>query len=190
VGNGGNDVSTTGEAILRGLRETRPIDKPSDLASILSRAESGQPKSVKEAKAELDRVPNGWENLGNVSKQALLLLVDGACSSNPVRGEAIRRQADALKVELAGPNSSTLERLLADRVALCWVAVNVEEMRHTMALSKNSDFELCEFFQKRLDHAHRRYLQSIKALAQVRRLQLPNVQVNIADKQINVQQTG
>ena len=44
-------------------------------------------------------------------------------------------------------------------------------------------------FQDRLDRAHRRYLSAIKALAQVRKMQLPAVQVNIAaqgGQQVNV----
>ena len=40
--------------------------------------------------------------------------------------------------------------------------------------------------RKRIDQAERRYLRAIKALVEVRRLQLPAVQVNIGDKQINV----
>jgi hypothetical protein len=38
--------------------------------------------------------------------------------------------------------------------------------------------------QRRIDKAHRRYLSSVKALAQIRKLG-PAVQINIAEKQIN-----
>jgi hypothetical protein len=41
-------------------------------------------------------------------------------------------------------------------------------------------------YQKWLDRAHRRYLSALKTLATVRRLLVPAVQVNIADKQVNV----
>jgi hypothetical protein len=37
-----------------------------------------------------------------------------------------------------------------------------------------------------MDRAHRRYLSAIKALALVRRLAVPVLQVNIARKQVNV----
>jgi hypothetical protein len=43
-----------------------------------------------------------------------------------------------------------------------------------------------EHYQRRLDHAHRRYLSALKALALVRKLALPVLQVNIAKKQVNV----
>ena len=44
--------------------------------------------------------------------------------------------------------------------------------------------------QKRLDHANRRFLSSIKTLAQVRRLLGPAVQVNLVDKQLNLMAAG
>jgi hypothetical protein len=37
-----------------------------------------------------------------------------------------------------------------------------------------------------LDRAHKRYLSALKALAQVRRLGVPRVQVNLGDKQFNI----
>jgi hypothetical protein len=37
-----------------------------------------------------------------------------------------------------------------------------------------------------MDHAHRRYLSALRALALVRKLALPVLQVNIARKQVNV----
>jgi hypothetical protein len=40
--------------------------------------------------------------------------------------------------------------------------------------------------RKRIEQAARRFLRAIKALAAVRRLQLPAMQVNIGEKQVNV----
>jgi hypothetical protein len=52
-------------------------------------------------------------------------------------------------------------------------------------LSCSSLFYLVrEFHQRRLDRLHKRYLSSIKTLAQIRKLG-PAVQINIAEKQIN-----
>ena len=39
---------------------------------------------------------------------------------------------------------------------------------------------------KRLDRAQRRYLAASKTLAQMRKLRVPAVQVNIGEKQVNV----
>ena len=42
-----------------------------------------------------------------------------------------------------------------------------------------------EYHQRSLDRAHRRYLSSVKTLAQIRKLG-PAVQIDIAEKQINI----
>ena len=47
-----------------------------------------------------------------------------------------------------------------------------------------------EFYQRRIDRAQKRFLSAIKALALVRRLQLPAVQVNIGEKQMNIVAQG
>ncbi len=41
-------------------------------------------------------------------------------------------------------------------------------------------------YQRRINHAHRRYLSAIQSLAQVRRLGGKPVQVNIGNQQVNV----
>lgn len=40
--------------------------------------------------------------------------------------------------------------------------------------------------KRRLDRAQNRYLSAIRALAVVRRLQLPTIQVNVAERHVNV----
>ena len=54
------------------------------------------------------------------------------------------------------------------------------------ATMKDIPLSVDEHYQKRQDRAHRRFLSSVKALAQVRRLLGPSVQVNIAEQQVNV----
>jgi hypothetical protein len=43
-----------------------------------------------------------------------------------------------------------------------------------------------EFMERRIDHAHRQYLATLKTLATVRRLAVPILQVNLARQQVNV----
>jgi DNA polymerase III delta prime subunit len=43
-----------------------------------------------------------------------------------------------------------------------------------------------EWSQTQIDRAHRRFVEGIKAMAQVQRLLSPVVQVNIAKQQVNV----
>jgi hypothetical protein len=79
-----------------------------------------------------------------------------------------------------------LERLLADRFAAGWLSLAVAEGTYHQALERGLGQPDDTFHQQRITRAQRRYLAAIKALAQVRKLGVPAVQVNIGDKQINV----
>ncbi len=58
----------------------------------------------------------------------------------------------------------------------------------TISMQNGSEMSLrqAEFHQKRISMAQNRYLAAIRTLAQVRRLGVPVVQVNIAEQQVNV----
>jgi hypothetical protein len=43
-----------------------------------------------------------------------------------------------------------------------------------------------DYHQRRMDAAHRRFLAALEALATVRRLTLPALQINVARRQVNV----
>ena len=57
---------------------------------------------------------------------------------------------------------------------------------HAIYTQNLGNFSLAQsdFHQRRIDKAHRRYISSIKALAQIRKMG-PALQINIAEKQIN-----
>jgi hypothetical protein len=82
--------------------------------------------------------------------------------------ESLTRAAAALKAEVAGPDPSTLERLLADRIVATWLQVN-----HADALvaqrSSASPAERREL-QRRQESAERRHQAALKQLALVRKL--------------------
>ncbi|RZA20266.1 MAG: hypothetical protein EOP10_18425 [Proteobacteria bacterium] len=100
-----------------------------------------------------------------------------------VRG-VFHRKIEKMKDELAGPNPTALESHLAERIALCSFRVSALEMQY----GKAESFKSRENIDKLLNSANRRYLESVKILAQVRKMQLPNVQINIGEKQVNVGQ--
>jgi hypothetical protein len=85
---------------------------------------------------------------------------------------------------LLGANASAVERLLVERVVACWLQVQEADIR--TAQTRDLSLRWADFYQKRMDRAHCRYLPAIKTLATVRRLAVPVLQVNIAKKQFNV----
>ena len=156
------------------------------LNALLPAANAGDRSALRELRSVLDTTPQLWLEVGNLGRQAELALVRVAAGDHPVAKEAFVRKLDTLRREVAGPHPSTLERLLADRVAIGWLALTLAEGTYHQALERGIDPADEAVYLKRVDRAHRRYLGAIKTLAQVRKLAVPAVQVNIGEKQVNL----
>ena len=88
-----------------------------------------------------------------------------------------------MRKDLDGPDPSPLERLLAERIVACWLQLQYVDAIYAQNLD-DMNMAQSEYHQRGLDRLHRRYLSSIKTLAQIRKLG-PAVQINLAEKQIN-----
>jgi hypothetical protein len=94
----------------------------------------------------------------------------------------IRAEFEYRRAELAGPSPSPLERLLADRVAVCWLHATLLTWYASRSNSGTSAVA-----QRQLDRAAWRLALAARTLAQVRRLQVPiAVQVNAEQAQVNI----
>ena len=102
--------------------------------------------------------------------------------------EAFRRRMKQMKKELGWETATPLERLLIERIVLCWHHLHDMETAYQRCLKESMSLEKSLYYQKVLDRAQKRHLAAIQSLALVRRLQIPAVQVNIAEKQMNVVQ--
>jgi hypothetical protein len=78
---------------------------------------------------------------------------------------------------------------LVERIVLCWAQVHYADTIYAQR-AKDLTFAQADYFQRRQDRAHRRYLHAIRSLATVRRLLFPAVQVNIGTQQVNVAGTA
>lgn len=71
-----------------------------------------------------------------------------------------------------------------ERVVLCWLHLHdAEGLRLQM---KEVTFQQEEFHQRRISKMHARYLSAIRTLAQVRRLRVSALQVNVEQQHIAV----
>lgn len=172
---------------VRSEKEIRAVSIPEDAAgqlALISRAIHGDKKAEAGAIAALRKHPD----LFHINyADAFAATVDLAGGGSPVRQEIIRNELTTLAREAVGPSPSPLEKILAERVAVCQMQLSIWERDYATSMGKGMSISLSEFKQRKIETAHRRLLSSIKALAQVRKLQLPNVQVNIGEKQINQQ---
>jgi hypothetical protein len=159
-----------------------PTD-PKELRKLLDLAQKGDEKTLP-AIHEMLKTPRWIEACGNLAKHAEDILIRKFAPKDLAVSVGLRRKLEVMQDELAGPAPTPLERLLAERIAACWLHVYHLE---TIYAGKDSiSLELGGYYQKSIDRAHLRYLSAIKTLATVRKLALPVLQVNIASKQVNV----
>lgn len=86
----------------------------------------------------------------------------------------MRQKLVGLKAELQGPTPTPVERLLADRVGVCWLQVHQLDVQSATGEAATPSPQGL-LAQKRLESANRRYLLAIKQLATVRKLLRPDL---------------
>ena len=126
-------------------------------------------------------------HLGDLRKATEEILLDAFIGDNlPLTRQGVVEKLDELRKELSGPESSPLERLLIERIVISWVQANHADLVAATAMKGEAGLKERQHHLKAQDRATRRFLHACKVLAQVRKLLGPNIQVNIAEKQVNV----
>jgi len=154
---------------------------------IMDRAREGDRSVLPQLREILDEAPDITRQLGDLEQTTRSAMLERTAGKHLARREAQSRFLEDLKAQIAGPSPTVLEQLLASQIVLCWQHLRYAETIFAQA----RDYTLTQedAYQKQIDRAQRRYLDAIKALAHVRKLNLPAVQLNIAEKgakQINV----
>jgi hypothetical protein len=148
--------------------------KPTDataaeaLQQLVQKAERGDEAALPELRRLLDREPGLWRFAGDLARIAEDSMIALAAGQNLLLRESLARSVAELKAELAGPAPSRLDRLLAERVAVCWLATTYSDAAYAQA--KGGPSPAVEHARRRQDSAGRRYAESLKLLATVRKL--------------------
>ena len=158
------------------------VEDKKELMALIARAQDGDRDALPLLREVLDKEPRiaGFVNLARDVERSIVEKISG---NDLFTQEAMPRNLKAMRKDIAGENPSPLERLLAERIGICWLELQYFEAIYAQNLG-NLTITQGDHNQRRIDKAHRRYLSSIKALAQIRKMG-PAVQINIADKQIN-----
>ena len=183
MGNGGVNVG-------RKRQQTTALTKKAgkEIGKLFRRAEQGDDEALAVVRKWFDDTPSACDKVGDWAQTAENSLVK-LTAKNPLIQEALHSKLNALRRKIGGPDPSPLEDLLARRIAACWLQVHYLETIYAVNVENNGlSGRWSESMQRSIDRAQRRYLSAIKALVQVRRLLGPMVQVNIAEKQVNIAQ--
>jgi hypothetical protein len=98
--------------------------------------------------------------------------------------DGCRAGMEEIKAGLGYESASAAERLLIDQIALAWLRVGEAEAMYSQTMSQSHNFDQAEYAEKRLTSCTKRYTHLLEALTRVRRLMIPNVQINIADNRL------
>ena len=122
---------------------------------------------------------------GDMGASAARVLIDAISGRDCMKREALNKSIDELTESLVG-DGHPLETLLVQLIACSWLQTHQATVYHTESLTRWTSQQEA-ILQRRQDRAQRRFLRAVKALAQVRKLLGSPIQINIADRQVNVQ---
>ena len=160
-------------------------------AALVRKTQKHKPrqKDVEALGRHLESHPELWRIAGDVAQHALVKLVDVVSGDQEALRASLQAGQSAMRKELGFPQASALERLLIDRVILCWLRLHHVDFRYTVALGNSIPLAQANYWESRLSAAQHRFLQACQSLARIRKLNLPTVQVNIGAKQVNIADT-
>ena len=164
--------------------EPKPERTPEELAELHRLADGGDARAFTELTALHHDSDDLWIEDGDLGARADRALMQLATTSEREEAELARYVA-RMRRDLDGPAPSTTERILVDNVVTCWLHLTYVQGRWAHAFKDGSATRLMDV-DPLLNGAQRRYLEAQKTLAQVRRLVVPVVQLNLAKHQVNV----
>ena len=144
---------------------------PSDFAELRQRANQGDPKAQSVLKQWLDSQPEVWRKIGDLAHHAQMEFTRLVTKGDFVFGEAIRRRADEMRREIAGPFPTPLELLVVERVVAAWLQVQHVEGQIALA---DAEIPRAKFWLQRQLQANRLLHTATKSLLLIRELLPPD----------------
>jgi hypothetical protein len=168
------------------IRELQTPDEVDEVIALIRRMHDGDKVSEEELVRRMKADTLWAETLAQAASTMRDAWINHA-NSDGFTHEVLVARSRSLKRELVGDTPTVLESLLAERIVIGKLALDRAEQLHINSMQGDSSFKQVLFYEHLMDRAHRRYVHAIKALAQVKRLQLPAVaQLNVATNQVNV----
>lgn len=161
------------------MTETKPITEPKTtgapteispvvtFADLVRQANSGNESCLARLRQILDEQPEIWQRAGDIALLAERHWIDVVCAGNTFLEESTRRRLSQMKVELAGTDSTPIEKILIDLIGVTWLASFQAE---SDAAHADSSLPHSIVRQRRAESAQRRLLRAIKTLTTLRAL--------------------
>ena len=88
---------------------------------LVRKANEGNQRAQGLLRKVLDACPEIWQRVGNLAEHAELSLIRLIAKEEWLLTESIRRKAEHMRKELAGPNPTPLDAMAIERVVACWL---------------------------------------------------------------------
>ena len=103
-----------------------PVDpkeaRINEMMTLIRRAENGDESALESLRGTFQDAVILWDRAGDMASQVVHALTRRMTAKNLLVQEGIKRKYETMRAELAGPNPTPLESLLADRIAGGFVA--------------------------------------------------------------------
>jgi len=197
--NGGNNVhndtktttDTNTNTAIATADSIPPLPDAKAFYALVKKAEKGDTKTLAVVREWCKQEPKLWDTLGITAalstRHSLLTLL---ASDNAVAHDALEYEIQGMQRQLLGSFPSPLEKLLVERICSCYLQVQYAESIYAQRAKGSISLAHGDYLQRQVDRANQRYAAAIRALAQVRRLLTPVVQVNVGQRQVNLAGLG
>jgi hypothetical protein len=138
------------------------------LKALTEKANAGDEQALRGLRNFLDRHPETWQVVGDLSRAAEAAWLKLLAGDNTLARESVTRRLMAMKNKLAGPHPTPTEELLVNLVAVTHLAHHQAEL--SAASSPGGSLEQAGFRLKRAESTQRRYERALKLLATLRAL--------------------
>jgi hypothetical protein len=126
--------------------------------------------------------PDIWRTLelGNMCTYAVREMLEQMTNNAPATRISLQAGVEGVKRDLGYADAPALEKLLIDAVAVAWLHYYDRQRRYPQIMAAELTIAQATYREKQMHVAQARYLKALETLARVRRMNLPAVQVNIA----------
>lgn len=163
------------------------IKKFYSLLDLCGDEETAKKSDIRELRKYLEETPVLWKAAGDLEENARSKLLSGPMS--PAMRMTTQTGLQEMGKELGIETASPLEKLLISQIITCWLDHSLTEYKYAAISNMSLSIKEKAYYDQRINSSQRRYLRAVESLARVKRLLrpvLPPVQLNIAEKQVNI----
>jgi hypothetical protein len=148
---------------------SKPADQPiADLQALVAQARAGDVEVLPALRHTLASQPQIWQQCADLGGNVLRRWIERLSLGDPLAEESLLLKVQAMKTEIGGTAPTPLEKLLVDRIVVCWL-----QLQQADGLASQIDAlppKMATVILRRQKHSHRQFLTAVQTLAIVRRV--------------------